>query len=964
MMAKSNILVVEDERVVADDIRSSLLDLGYAVTAIVASGKKAIQIVEETKPDLVLMDIILKGKINGIDAAHQIRKRFNIPVVYLTAYADDTTLQRARITEPFGYIIKPFKDRELYSIIEMALYKHKMENKLREREQWLNTTLKSIGDAVITTDTQGRVTFMNPVAEKLTGWSKAGALGRDLMEVFRIVNEEMRTLDESPVAKVFREGTVIGLANSSILVAKDGTEIPIDDSAAPICDDSGNISGVVLTFRDITERKLAEERLLATNKRLQILQRVNATVHESLEPQEAFKHITDVIVNYMGFTTAVILTLDDREQHYRVHSLSSSKRSLTGINKILGFPLKNLTVPVNEIFKDADKATSTGKAIVKQHFYEIGHPPFDKSKCLALEKLGGSKAFIMVPLIERTKLIGGIIITSLLEQVAQEDVAMLESFAHTASQAIKNAEMYYDTNKAKELAKETVKRYLELFNEAPVGYHEVDKNGRITRVNATELDMLGYSAEDMVGKYVWNFIEEKESRKTVLAKLAGTIPPGKGFECTFRRQDGTLIPVLIEERTFKNEKGKITGIRSTVQDITERKQAEEEKEKLQAQLLHSQKMEAIGTLAGGVAHDFNNLLTAILGFSTLAMMKIDESEPVYRNLNQVKQSAGRAADLTRQLLAFSRKQPMEFVALNLNKIIKNLLKMLHRLICEDIAINTTLYDNLWTIQADAGNIEQVILNIAINARDAMPEGGRLIIKTENLTLQEDVCKNIFEARPGNFVCLTIEDTGEGMDEENMQRIFEPFFSTKGVGMGTGLGLSVVYGIVKQHKGWINVNSEPGEGSTFKVFLPAVSAKAKDKAVETVTMDELRGNGEKILLVEDDDAASSFGENVLQELGYVVTVAINVTKALEIFQQEKGNFDLVLADVVLPDGSGLDLLEQLRSRKPKLPVLLCSGYPDKKSRFEEIRKKEFPFIQKPYDLEVLFKTIKEVMNTSK
>ena len=261
-MANAQVLVVEDEGIVAKDIQNTLKKLGYAVPAIASSGEEAIKKATETLPDLVLMDIVLEGYMDGVEAAEQIRDRFDIPVVYLTAYADNKTLQRAKITEPYGYILKPFSERELHTAIEIALYKHQMERKLRDSEQWLATTLKSIGDAVIATDAGGFVTFMNPVAEALTGWNQEDAAGKPLKKVFNIINEETGKQAEDPATRVFREGVVVGLANHTVLIAKDGTKYPIDDSGAPIRDDKGNIMGVVLVFRDITEKRNMEEALL------------------------------------------------------------------------------------------------------------------------------------------------------------------------------------------------------------------------------------------------------------------------------------------------------------------------------------------------------------------------------------------------------------------------------------------------------------------------------------------------------------------------------------------------------------------------------------------------------------------------------------------------------------------------------------------------------------------------------
>lgn len=270
-MPETKILIVEDEAIVAEDIRNTLQGLGYTVSAVVSSGKEAITKIEEDKPDFVLMDIVLKGDMDGIETAGQIRSRFSIPVVYLTAFTDKKTIERAKLTEPFGYIVKPFEDKELHSTVEMALYKHKMESKLKENESWLSTILKSIGDAVVVTDAESKIQFMNDVAQFLTGWECEKAMGKPLVDIFNIVNEKTREKVEDPVAKVIRKGTIVGLANHTILISKDGTEIPIDDSGAPIRDEKGNIIGIVLVFHDIIERYEAEKKLQESEKRYRSL---------------------------------------------------------------------------------------------------------------------------------------------------------------------------------------------------------------------------------------------------------------------------------------------------------------------------------------------------------------------------------------------------------------------------------------------------------------------------------------------------------------------------------------------------------------------------------------------------------------------------------------------------------------------------------------------------------------------
>ena len=300
-----------------------------------------------------------------------------------------------------------------------------------------------------------------------------------------------------------------------------------------------------------------------------------------------------------------------------------------------------------------------------------------------------------------------------------------------------------DRKQTEEALRKSEQRFKELYDNAPVGYFEYDAQGRITSINRTELEMLGYAFEEMIGQPVWKFIVEEEIvRQQILAKLAGTMPPARGLERTYRRKDGTTFPGIVEDRLILDSEGKIKGIRATIQDITERKQAEDKMTALQDQLRQSQKMEAIGRLAGGIAHDFNNILTVIKGYSQLSLTEMKKEDPFRENIEEIKKAADRAADLTRQLLAFSRRQVMEMKVLDLNDLLRNLDKMLGRVIGEDIELATILEESLGRVKTDPGQIEQVIMNLAVNARDAMPKGGKLTIETANVDLDQAYARAI------------------------------------------------------------------------------------------------------------------------------------------------------------------------------------------------------------------------------
>ncbi|MBI5777973.1 MAG: response regulator [Planctomycetes bacterium] len=405
----------------------------------------------------------------------------------------------------------------------------------------------------------------------------------------------------------------------------------------------------------------------------------------------------------------------------------------------------------------------------------------------------------------------------------------------------------------------------------------------------------------------------------------------------------------------------VSSVALQLGSIFQRKQMAEKEQMIQKQLYQAQKMESIGGLAGGVAHDFNNILGAVKGFAELALMDIDKTNPLYEYLKHIVASTDRGANLTRQLLLFSRKSNVELQPLNLNEAVNNMLKMLARLIGENIRIETKLNPDVSIIKADAGNIEQVLMNLAVNAHDAMPQGGKITITTEDITIDEEYSKFHQESRPGNFICLSISDTGIGMDKNTVARIFEPFFTTKTAGKGTGLGLAVVYGIVKRHEGWINVYSEPGQGAIFRIYLPVSGEKVKPKTdTKTIVLENIRGNGERILVVEDNMAIQEMVARALTKIGYTVSRAATGSEAREIFGRTKGGFHLVLSDIILPDTNGIELTDELSRRRPGLSIILSSGYLDKSEYSDEVKKRNLPFIPKPYQLTTLFKTIKETI----
>ncbi|MFH0919949.1 MAG: response regulator [Fibrobacterota bacterium] len=386
-----------------------------------------------------------------------------------------------------------------------------------------------------------------------------------------------------------------------------------------------------------------------------------------------------------------------------------------------------------------------------------------------------------------------------------------------------------------------------------------------------------------------------------------------------------------------------------------------ERKQLEKQIRHSQKMEAIGTLTGGIAHDFNNLLGIIQGYTELALIKTDRDAPTYPVLKNIQEASSSAIRLTSHLLLIGRRQQMDFVLLNVNDSVCSLTRLLKRMLPIGITIVTNLPGDLWTVQADAGTIEQVLMNLVINAKDAMPQGGTISITTENLNISEDYCRQVSEARPGRFICLSVADNGMGIDGNILPQIFEPFFTTKGVGKGTGLGLSVVYGIIQQHQGWIRVESALGKGTVFKCYLPYVSEGLAGKSLEPFSLQGLSGHGERILLVEDEKSVQDFIAEALESSGYQVIRAGSAEEALDIFTREKGEFHLVYSDVVLPRKSGQTLIEELAALKPGLRLLLTSGHTDMTPSKDFSVKKPVELIRKPVTLSHLLVKVKKALS---
>ena len=636
------VLVVEDEALIAEELQDRLALMGMTVVGAVDSYNAALEHVARTRPNLVLLDIQLRGALDGIDLAAVIYGQMGIPVVFLTAHSDEVTLERAKRTAPFGYVLKPFRERDLLVAIDMALYRHGLEQRLKASERKYVATLTSIGDGVVATDLNGEITFMNPVAEALTGWTLANARGLPAEEVFRVSHDPGGHTFLNPIEQAMQQRQVLHFEGPDLfLISRNNEAIPIDDSVAPVVDERGEISGGVVAFRDIRHRRLAEDAL----------------------------------------------------------------------------------------------------------------------------------------------------------------------------------------------------------------------------------------------------------------------------------------------------------------------------RKAQDELFQAQKMESVGRLSAGLAHDFNNLLTVINGCTELALLSDCLDDTVRTLLDSVLKAGTRATSITRQFLAFGRKQVMRPRVMDVNVLVRDLEAILIRLIGEHIRLTTLLHSAPVLVMADATQIEQAVVNLVINARDAMPDGGILTIATSKSRIGESVPDIRPEIAPGAYAVVSVADTGSGIEETIKHKIFEPYFTTKEFGKGSGLGLASVFGVVKQFDGFIDVDSEPGSGATFRVYLPLVEdCEPESDDAQAGPPPVVRGR-ETILLVEDEPFVRSFVGSVLRRTGYTVLEAGVPAEAIRLFESHDGPVDLVVTDVVMPDMQGPALVARLTELKSSLRVLYMSAYTSDSAPVTL----SGAFIQKPFTPAALAQRVRHLLD---
>jgi len=508
-----------------------------------------------------------------------------------------------------------------------------------------------------------------------------------------------------------------------------------------------------------------------------------------------------------------------------------------------------------------------------------------------------------------------------------------------------------DRKRAEERLQKSETNFRSLVSDAPYGIYRVTLDGQLLDVNPALVTMLGYdSEEDLLLRNMEKDIYRDPLARQLLVKENKHKTDFRALEADWRRKDGNMITVRMNGHSVLEKDDSLAYFEVFAEDITERRV-------LERQLLQAQKMEAIGRLASGIAHDFNNLLSVILGHSDILEQQVGTNARLRKSVEATRNAAERAAALTMQLLAFSRKQVVEPAVIDLNKSVVEIQKMLHRVIGEDIELAIRLQPDLGYVKADPGQLSQVLMNLAVNSRDAMPSGGKLAIETANIEVDDTYVRQHLGARPGSFVMLAVSDTGVGMDAEVLSHIFEPFFTTKDPGKGTGLGLSMVYGIVKQNNGYIMAYSEPGRGTTFKIYIPRT---AESLAAPNTSEKEIPGGSETILVVEDEVALRELTCVLLQDAGYTVLEASGVEHAIATAMDSRRKIDLLLTDVVMPRLDGCELAKQLLALRPNTKILFMSGYTDDVIVHRQVLTQGAKLVQKPFTKTTLLHKVREAL----
>ncbi len=784
------------------------------------------------------------------------------------------------------------------------------------RLQLLEQMSEASPDALSIADLDHRVLWANETFVELFGYEVSEILGQPLEN---LVVPPNRLAESRWVTEALGKNERISLETKRR--RKDGTLLDVSISCAPLLLD-GKMAGFYAGYRDISDRKRVE----ALSSALYRVAEKSSSAHDLQQFFAAIHSIIDELMYARNFYIALYDPITDT----------------------LSFPY----------FVDEQDSAPPSKKLARgltDHIIRTGQPLLATPEVLqAMEDRGevarnGSRSldWMGVPLRVNTHTFGALVVQTYSKNIryGERDKEILTFVSRQLASAIEI--------KRNELAlRRSEARYRSLVQSSVYGIYRSSIEGRFLDVNPALITMLGYESAEQVllldpEKDV--FAQPQEHARLIEEfRRSGRLD---GIELKWKRKDGVVITVRISGRAVASADEPADVLEAIAEDVTDRRALED-------QLRQSQKMEAVGRLAGGVAHDFNNLLMVISGYAEVILSNLPSEDPLHEKGRAIQLAADRATTLTRQLLAFSRKQLLELKIVDVNAIVEDMERLLRPLIGENVELVTELTPQAAHIRADAGQIEQVLMNLVVNAKDAMPEGGRLTIQTQNIVMDEGHRRGPQFIRPGRYVMLSVSDTGSGMDKETQSRIFEPFFTTKEKGKGTGLGLSTVYGIVKQSGGYVMVHSEVDHGSAFQIYLPQVEGAAEKQTV--ATPDAASGGNETVLLVEDEESVRQLVRDTLAARGYRVLEAESGEAGLAKAEQHAGKIDMVITDVVMPGMTGREMVNQLAQARPGVKVLYLSGYTEDAILSDGSIESGTAFLQKPFSLQNLSKKVREVL----
>jgi len=826
------------------------------------------------------------------------------------------------------------------------------ERKLAEEaHERLAAIVRTTDDAIIAKDLNGLILDWNVGAERLFGYSASEIVNKPIT---LLIPPELHGEDDHILSRLLSGEKVDHF--ETVRLSKGGRRINVSVTVS-LLRKGGLIVGASKIARDITERKQAEEYGGLSREVLQILNGL-------ADPQELIRLVLASIKNRTGFH-AVGFRFQDRDDVPYPASQGFPKDFLLTDNTLIersdiGDACRDKTGNVSlECTCGLVISGKTDSSSKGQHFSRGGSFWTNDSSSLLDVPSGqdprtnprnlcvhlGYASVALVPIRSKERIIGLIQLNDRRKgRLSLGIVELMEGIGSHIGAAL--------------VRKQTEERHRTVLRTAMDGFWLLDTQGGLVEVNETYCQMSGFSAQELLTMCISD-LETPETVDVTISHIKKVMAQGEDrFESRHRHKDGSVFDVEISMQYRAIEGGRLVVF---LRDVTAKKQAELDKIRLEEQLLHAQKLESVGRLAGGVAHDFNNMLCVILGHANLALMELDPVLPLHANLEEVRKAAEKSADLTRQLLAFARKQTVAPKVLNLNETVAGMLKMLNRLLGEDVKLDWQPEADLWSVNIDPSQLDQILANLCVNARDAILDVGKITIETGNCTIDDDYCSHNLGFTPGDYVSLSVSDNGCGMDKEMVSHIFEPFFTTKGVGKGTGLGLATVYCAVKQNNGVIHVYSEPGLGTTFLIYLPRYEGNVVP-ARSAFPEQAAQCGKETILLVEDESAILDLTVMILTRLGYTVLAASSPSDAINLAREHR-EISLLVTDVVMPEMNGLDLAKALAPINPGMKNLFMSGFTANVIAHHGVLDDGVIFIQKPFSIHALSAKVREALDGS-